>query len=1004
MAWKDTHPADEGKTDGLDTETAGMIAGEERSDFSTEVSFGGSSNSAAGYISLQVAYSEEFLSTAQPTVHEAATRRPSVRSANPHSTFEIPSPSSVEKPTYLPKVRTWTFQFTFPNPISPSVPVATLNGAIPGRPGLGPMDIDPIPEAPLPPSVTEPTTYVAISGASSVQSTSTNLDSTSKTTLSLPVTKPTTDTTTSGTSSIQSTNPDSTSRAPLSLEEPIPTAYATLLGKLLPMNVAPKPGGPAFQPMGINPIPKVTLLPPVTEPTITGTPSVQTTGPVSTSQSTSLDSTSDIALPLSTTKPVITETPSVLGPIFQSTSLDSTLEIPLPLSTTKPAVTETPSVQTTSPDSTSQSTSIDSMSEVPLSPSVPIPTPYLTMPGRILPMGIDSISGVPLPPSVQSTNLDSAPQSTSLDLTTSEILSPSMTKPMVPVTETSSIQTIDRDPISHSTNLVSTSEVPLPIPVQSTTPESTSLRSTSLGLASEVPLLSSVAKPTVTITETLSVQTTNPDPISQTTSLVSTSEVRLPPVQSKKLESTSQSMSLVSTSDVPSSPSVTMLTVTITETPPVQTMSADPTSQSTSLVLASNVPLPTSVIIPTVTIARTLSVESTNSDPTSSTRLESTSEISPPSVMKSIVTITRTPSVQSTNSESTSGVLLSSLVTHSTTIYEATTGTRSVQSTNQALTSEASLSPSVTEATAATSSVWSTILNSTSENLSHTMANTPLAGVSSCTPSPAQCPSRLSFPAKSSSSASDERSQTLPYLVPSTLSTSASRIVQPPTTSVLPISNQSPEDRGSHLKTTLAIAIPVAVAGVVIIAGILFFLWRRRRRQGPSPASEAGISRAEEAGAPSQNPPKLPFMPPQTHSNIPIQGSTPRKPVPGKSQAARIRVPDMESRAGKCLSQQSSSNLLAASAVPFDFGLDNGSENQPSILTGSNLNTLGWNESTHDGFLQPVFEDPRDDISEVSGVDVRDHGAGHHHLDDISPISALSEENTEPIIPHSALR
>lgn len=167
--------------------------------------------------------------------------------------------------------------------------------------------------------------------------------------------------------------------------------------------------------------------------------------------------------------------------------------------------------------------------------------------------------------------------------------------------------------------------------------------------------------------------------------------------------------------------------------------------------------------------------------------------------------------------------------------------------------------------------------------------------------------------------------------------------------------SDSPADQGIPTKIKIAIAIPIVIFGVAILAAVLFFLLRRRRNRARS-SSSTDIRAMGEASAGNEHKWTAPA---QTHYT-PFQGPVLRKPVPQTYQAAGT---DPEP------------GVIPDPSEP--------EHPQPQVpLSEANIAAMERSEP----LPQSPFNDPENEsVSDVSDVDGNEHA-----LSDVSPVTSAS--------------
>ncbi|KAJ5614819.1 hypothetical protein N7528_008473 [Penicillium herquei] len=186
---------------------------------------------------------------------------------------------------------------------------------------------------------------------------------------------------------------------------------------------------------------------------------------------------------------------------------------------------------------------------------------------------------------------------------------------------------------------------------------------------------------------------------------------------------------------------------------------------------------------------------------------------------------------------------------------------------------------------------------------------------------------------------------------------------------------------GLSTKTKLAIAIPVAVVGALIILGIIFFFLRRRRRQRNT-ADTAGYEAAKDQ--------PLVVSTSQLMITVPTTQSRPQ-PEPSLPRFPMLDVPD--SRDGE-ISPGTTTDHMSGHEMGFGMAL---SSNPRSSTTEQDLRGISRSASPANAVESQLRTQNHarddDDVSVVS--DYHDQGGVQEHdYDDMSSVSSFDGDNS----------
>ncbi|PYI04136.1 hypothetical protein BO78DRAFT_177155 [Aspergillus sclerotiicarbonarius CBS 121057] len=221
--------------------------------------------------------------------------------------------------------------------------------------------------------------------------------------------------------------------------------------------------------------------------------------------------------------------------------------------------------------------------------------------------------------------------------------------------------------------------------------------------------------------------------------------------------------------------------------------------------------------------------------------------------------------------------------------------------------------------------------------------------------------------------------------------TTASTSQSSATSTATSVSSKSNTDSGSTDSSnvkTIAIAVPVAVVGAIIIAALLFFIFRRGRQRNrnrpiPSAPQVDMVAVPRELQPPPNRSSTWEFAPTNSH-DLPFSGPIPGRPVPTTSQARDL--------------DPTSSNHPLTAPIPTDDHQHHLAPTDPpppapappeGVAPASrpviSPRIPAWPEQPRDRPTSP-FDHPLDDaVSEIS--------RRSRDLDDISSVSSFGEDD-----------
>lgn len=194
------------------------------------------------------------------------------------------------------------------------------------------------------------------------------------------------------------------------------------------------------------------------------------------------------------------------------------------------------------------------------------------------------------------------------------------------------------------------------------------------------------------------------------------------------------------------------------------------------------------------------------------------------------------------------------------------------------------------------------------------------------------------------------------------------------TTSTTTTDNTDTSNSLTSTQTKLAIALPVAIVGLLIIAALLFFFLRRRRRRNAPPAYDrgTGISTSELMAAQ-----KLEASGPETSSvshHLPV--------INVAQNQSRELSPGSATASGGM--NDSHTELGLAVAVPMNQRFSASQHDLPRFSgSASRTSTPRMPFENRDG------DDDDDDVSVVSANDRRNR---EHDFDDMSSVSSFEDD------------
>ncbi|KAJ5578756.1 uncharacterized protein N7459_007720 [Penicillium hispanicum] len=201
-------------------------------------------------------------------------------------------------------------------------------------------------------------------------------------------------------------------------------------------------------------------------------------------------------------------------------------------------------------------------------------------------------------------------------------------------------------------------------------------------------------------------------------------------------------------------------------------------------------------------------------------------------------------------------------------------------------------------------------------------------------------------------------------------------------------------------KTKLAIAIPIAVVGLLCIGALVFFLLRRRKRQRNAHRTvqrkdQPPFDRTSQSTAVSTS--ELVEIA-KISTPEPVAAGPPRLPVLDLPSSFSRDVEDGEHSPGGSTAQPSPSlldephaEIGLAIAVPMNQRLNTTAEKLPRLSRPPSAATMGAGPATRMSF-QDARRDGADTVSMISDLnEQKDH---EQDFDDMSSVSSLNDEDT----------
>lgn len=201
---------------------------------------------------------------------------------------------------------------------------------------------------------------------------------------------------------------------------------------------------------------------------------------------------------------------------------------------------------------------------------------------------------------------------------------------------------------------------------------------------------------------------------------------------------------------------------------------------------------------------------------------------------------------------------------------------------------------------------------------------------------------------------------------------------------------------GDSVKNKLAIALPIAIVGLLLIIALVFFFFCRRRRRTTRPPYEmTGNATAGVSTAALMTSPKITIAPPE-----PATSNLPRVPI---IDVTRSQSHDHQPTPGSASARSdddASTELGIAAAVPMDQRLSATEhhlrEFSRPVSSVSHRVSAGPPSAGLASVRMP-FENQSSDDNDAVSIISGEHGRGAHDrdFDDMSSVSSLNDEHPE---------